>query len=880
MGPKKWWHYLLFMCFVGAFVVASLTVMAVSIIYPTLPSLESLTNYQPKLPMKIYSAEGILLGEFGEERRAYLEIDEIPKQLQEAVLAIEDRRFYQHHGVDVKGVLRAIRNNLSGKSREGASTITMQVAKNFFSPPGTKRDLIIKIKETLLAIKIEKHLDKDRILELYLNQIYLGQRSYGFAAASQAYYAKTLDQLILPEYAFLAGLPKAPSKYNPYNSKKKKGGLVRQQEVLRDMKRYGFINQAQYDEAKGYTLKFKRAKRTKKLSADYISEAVRKSLYARYGDDIYRTGMHVYTTIKKQNQAAANLAVVHGIVNYELRSGFRGPEAQLTIDHKTVEDEAAHLLKAYDVHNGFVPAIVTKIDKKQVTVVTKHGQTLAIKPKQFTLIKRYINNKKAKNKAVTPGAVVRVVKLDDKWQVTQLPLVEASLIAINPRTGEVNAMIGGFDFNRNKFNHATQARRQPGSSFKPFIYSAALEKGFTPASMIDDAPITVAAGEMGSTKRWQPKNYDKNYHGPMRIRKALTKSKNMVSIRLLQEIGPRYAQNYVKKFGFQPKHIPAYLSMALGAGSATAWELAAGYATFANTGYQVKPYLISKITDAEGNIIEAVKPSSRVSSQRVIDPRNAFIMTSMMQDVIQHGTARRARVLKRSDIAGKTGTTNDQLDTWFAGYSPREVAIAWVGYDQPKSLGRRESGGRTALPIWIKYMQFALKDTPIAKQKVPAGIDVIKINPETGTQHNEFDIEDGVNEYFYHEFPPPEPEFMTDFDLPEGFTVGPDGFVVGPDGYIVENPNDIQNANTKLDQKPVNEVIVNPLQPQPQPPQNTPTVVRPKPIVEPLPKPAVKQQVPAAKREKSDISPRQIQKQQPVDPSNAAAKIMSPSSGY
>lgn len=851
MSPKKWWHYLLLIFLVGSFVVAAFTVMAVSIIYPNLPSLESLTNYQPKQPLKVYSADGALLGEFGEERRAYIKVADVPAQLKKAVIAIEDRRFYSHHGVDIKGILRAIRNNVSGRSHEGASTITMQVAKNFFSPPDTKRDIITKIKETLLAIKIEKQLEKDEILALYLNQIYLGQRSYGFSAASQVYYAKPLKELNLAETAFLAGLPKAPSGYNPYNSKKKVRGLKRQQEVLRDMKRYGFISQAQYDEAKNFELVFKRAKKPKKLSAGYVSEIVRNSLYQQYGDEIYRTGMHVYTTIKQKNQQAANAAVVHGVINYELRHGFRGPEKNIAINQDTILDEAIDLLSPFEIYNGFVPAIVTKTDKKGISVITKRGQQLDIHSKNgLRLIKRHIQNKKSKEKNVTPGAVIRVANIDGKWQVVQLPQVEASLIAINPQTGAVNALIGGFDYNRNKFNHVTQAKRQPGSCFKPFIYSAALEKGFTAASMIDDSPITISANEVGTTKRWEPHNYSHKYDGPMRVRKALTKSKNMVSIRLLQEIGPKYAQQHALKFGFNAKRIPPFLSMALGAGSATAWELAAGYATFANSGYRVSPYLISKITDSKGNIIRQAKPSAHVSKRRVIDPRNAFIMTSMMQDVIKYGTGRRALKLKRSDIAGKTGTTNDQLDTWFAGFNPNEVAIAWMGYDQPRSLGRRESGGKTALPIWIKYMEYALNKVPVSRYKKPRGVIEVKINPETGTEYNEFDIADSMMEYFYQEFPPPEPEFMV--DAMEGWTMDENGVYTydrNDGNQMIQNPMNEQDTTNSgapvVNRNPAdNSQTLPPARPQ-----------QPKVIVEPLPD-RVNEPQPSKPRDPADAAVR------------------------
>ncbi len=761
MSPKKWWHFLILFVVVGTLVLTALTALAVSIIYPSLPSLEALTNYRPKLSLKIYSAEGVIIGEFGEERRAFVKIENVPAHMKNAVLAIEDRRFYQHNGIDTKGIVRAIRNNVMGISHEGASTITMQVAKNFFSQPGGKRDIITKIKEAFLAIKIEKTISKDQILELYLNQIYLGQRSYGFAAAAQVYFGKQLQDLTLAEAALLAGLPKAPSGYNPYVHEKR--AITRQHEVLKDMLRDGFIKQAEFDEAMQTKLKFKSTKTVKNLSADYVAEIVRISMFNRFGEDIYQSGYKVYTTIKKTNQEAANAAVVQGIVDYEIRHGFRGPEKTIAIvDNADLKELAASTLDELETYNGFVPALVTQVTKKSVSVITKSGDALEITGSGLKLIEKHILSKVETKQAVKPGAVIRVIKLNGEWKVTQLPQVEASLIALNPETGAVNALIGGFDFHRSKFNHVTQAWRQPGSSFKPFVYSAAIEKGFTPASMVDDAPFSLSAEEVGSKKGWDPHNFDGKYAGPMRLRTALTKSKNMVSIRVLDAIGPRYAQSYITKFGFSPKHHPAYLAMALGAGSTTSWHLAAGYAVFANSGYQVKPYLITKIVDSEGKVIESVNPAKHISDYRVIDQRNAFLMTSMMQDVINVGTATRANVLGRSDIAGKTGTTNNQMDVWFAGFNPKEVAVAWMGYDSPKSLGRDETGGKAALPIWIKYMEVALKGMPIYQYKIPQGVVKLKIDPEDGTLLSDFSFSDGIEEYFYHENPPP----SASYDIP------------------------------------------------------------------------------------------------------------------
>lgn len=758
MVPKKWWHFLILFILVGGLTVSAMAALAVTLIYPTLPSLEALTNYKPKLPLRVYSADGYLISEFGEERRAFVSIDKVPQNLKDAVLAIEDRRFYQHGGVDTKGILRAIKNNVTGKSHEGASTITMQVAKNFFTTPGNKRTMVTKVKEALLALKIEKTLSKDQILELYLNQIYLGQRSYGFAAASQVYYGKSLSKLTLAESALLAGLPKAPSGYNPFTHPKR--ATSRQHEVLRDMRRYGFIDEAQFNAAMQQKLTFKTSKQARDLSADYVAEIVRQSLYERYQDEIYSSGLKVYTTIKKPNQEAANSAVTQGILEYQSRQGYQKPEKTIDLNKLQSADLAEGLqtaLEDIEEYNGFVPAVVLEVSAKLVKVFSKKNEVLEISGAGLSVLKKNLADKVVKNHKIKAGSVVRIIKSQGVWHIVQLPQVEAALVALDPANGAITALVGGFDFNKNKFNHVTQAWRQPGSSFKPFVYSAALEKGLTPASMIEDEPFAMTAEEVGGNKAWEPKNYDGQFSGPMRLRTALTKSKNMVSIRVIEQIGTRYAQDYITKFGFSRKDHPAYLTMALGAGAATPWGMANGYAVFANGGFRVKPHLISKITDSNGNIIEQTRyPVAGQNAPRVIDGRNAFLMTSMMHDVVQRGTATKARQLGRQDLAGKTGTTNNQVDAWFAGYNPRQVAVAWIGFDQPRSLGRDETGGKAALPIWISYMATALKGMPDNPVKIPDGVMTVKINPDTGVLVGE--DEDGINEYFYHENPPPTAE--------------------------------------------------------------------------------------------------------------------------
>jgi penicillin-binding protein 1A len=758
MTPKKWWHFLILFVIVGGLSLTALTALAITLIYPTLPSLEALTNYQPKLPLRVYSADGYLISEFGEERRAFVKIENVPKNLKDAVLAIEDRRFYQHSGIDTKGIARAIKNNLTGKSHEGASTITMQVAKNFFTVPGGKRNMVTKIKEALLAMKIEKALNKDQIFELYLNQIFLGQRSYGFAAASQVYFGKPLSKLTLAESALLAGLPKAPTGYNPYTNPQR--AIERQHEVLRDMQRYGFIDETKFNEAMKQPLKFKSSKLSKDLDADYVAEIVRQNLFQHYQEGIYSSGLKVYTTIIKTNQEAANNAVLQGVLEYQRRQGYQKPEKTLDLNQlksTNIEEGLQIALNDIEEYNGFMPAIVTFVSPKLVKVFSKKGEQLEISGIGLSLLQKNLADKDPKNYKIKAGSVVRIIKSQNIWHIVQLPEVESALVALNPEDGAVTALVGGFDYKKNKFNHVTQAWRQPGSSFKPFVYSAALEKGFTPATIVEDEPISMSAGEVGSDKMWEPRNFDGKYEGPIRLRTALTKSKNMVSIRVLKSIGARYAQDYITKFGFSRKDHPAYLTMALGAGQTTPWAMASGYAVFANGGYRVTPHIIGKITDSNGKVIEELHyPQARRDAPRVIDGRNAFLMTSMMQDVVQRGTATKAKALGRNDLAGKTGTTNNLVDAWFAGFNPKQVAVAWIGFDQPRTLGKLETGGTAALPIWIRYMATALRGIPDVPISMPDGVMQLKIDPLLGILINE--DEEGIYEYFYNETPPPEVE--------------------------------------------------------------------------------------------------------------------------
>ena len=752
MAKSNFFKRLILWLFISIAAIAALSALAIALVIPSLPSLESLTEYRPKLPLRVYSSDGFLMAEFGEERRAFIKIHDVPKKMKDAILAIEDRRFYQHKGVDMLGVGRAIIKNLSGAGHEGASTITMQVARNFFL--SSDRTLRRKISEAFLSYKIEKNLNKDQILELYTNQIYLGQRAYGFGAAALVYYGKPLEKLSLAECALLAGLPKAPSNYNPFTNPKR--AIQRQQEVLKNMLRYNFIDQKTFDEAIKQSLHFKESRQSRDLMADHAAEMVRQTLYDQYKDDIYTSGIKVYTTIKKVNQEAANEAVLRGILDYDRRHEYRGPEKTIDLDKKKFEDQKEKIVETLDnleEYNGFMPAVVIKVDSKYVQAYTKKGDMIDIKNDGLTLIQKTLNDKNPDNRKIKPGAVIRVIQKNKAWEIVQLPKVEASLISMDPQTGAITALVGGFDFNRNKYNHVTQAKRQPGSTFKPFIYSAALEKGITPATIVNDAPLHFSAAETGSGMDWDPQNYDGDFEGHMRLRNGLARSKNLVAIRVLNNIGPTYAQDYITRFGFDPANHPAYLSMALGVGSATLMEMVTAYGVFANGGYLKKPYLIEKMVDSHGQVIDQTNTMfQNEETPRVIDPRNAFIMTTLLQDVVNKGTAVKAKALGRSDIAGKTGTTNNQIDAWFAGYTPSQVAIAWIGFDQPKTLGKNETGSQAALPIWIQYMATALKGVPEQNYPMPENVIIRKIKSDTGTPANE--NEDGINEYFYSEFPP------------------------------------------------------------------------------------------------------------------------------
>ncbi len=704
----------------GAALVLTIAV-ALAMAYPNLPDVSELADYRPKLPLRVYSAEGALIGEFGEERRNLTPIEDIPDVMKNAVLAVEDTRFFEHGGVDYKGMVRAALANLGRIKSQGASTITMQVARNVYL--SSEKTFTRKIYEILLTFKLEHLLSKNQILEIYMNQIYLGNRAYGFSAAAEAYFGKSLKDLSVAEAAMLAGLPKAPSAYNPIANPKR--ARIRQLYIIDRMEINHFITPEQAAVARVEEVKLRTGPDTTRVHAEYVAEMARQLIFAQYGDEAYTRGLNVYTTLNSAEQDTAYKALRRGIMDYERRQHYRGPErfVALPTAPQDLEEAIDDALADHPDNGDLMSAMVLDVNPRKIVAVRQNGDSVEITGDGLKPALSGLSAKAPPNIKLRRGAIIRVVKTPkNTWEITQLPEVEGALIAIDPRSGAIKALVGGFDFDKSKFNHVTQAWRQPGSSFKPFIYSAALEKGFTPATVINDAPLFFSAGVTGG-QPWEPKNYDGRYDGPMTMRTGLAKSKNMVSIRLLQAIGPKNGQEWVSHFGFDPAKHPAYLTMALGAGSVTPMQMAVGYSVFANGGYRVNPYLIARVTDHKGRVISETPPPTLSESQRAIEPRNAFIMDSLLQEVTRAGTAARAQAtLKRPDLYGKTGTTNDSVDAWFAGFQPSITAVAWIGYDTPRNLGSRETGGGLSLPIWISFMQQALKGVPVMEPSVPAGV--------------------------------------------------------------------------------------------------------------------------------------------------------------
>ena len=705
----------------GALSVLILVAVALAVAYPNLPDISDLSDYRPKLPLRVLSAEGALIGEFGEERRQLTPIKQIPKVMTDAVLAIEDARFYEHGGVDYKGVLRAALANLGRLKSQGASTITMQVARNVYL--SSEKTYTRKIYEILLTFKLEHMLSKDKILEIYMNQIFLGNRAYGFASAAEAYFGKELKNLSIAEAAMLAGLPKAPSAYNPIANPKR--ARARQLHIIDRMLDNGFITAEQAATAKKEELKVKTNSDNSRVHAEFVAETVRQLMFTQYGDETYTRGLNVYTTLRASDQDAAYKALRRGIMDFERRQVYRGPEKFVTLpaSGQELDDAIDDALEDHPDNGDVLSAVVLAADARRVLAMRQNGETVEVTGEGLKPVQSGLSDKAAPNIKIRRGAVIRVVKTPkDSWEITQLPEVEGAFVALDPRDGSIKALVGGFDFAKNKFNHVTQAWRQPGSSFKPFIYSAALEKGFTPATVINDAPLFFDSGVTGS-QPWEPKNYDGKFEGPMSLRRGLAKSKNMISIRILQAIGTSYAQEWVTRFGFEEDKHPAYLTMALGAGSVTPMQMATGYAVFANGGHRVNPWLVSRVTDQQGRVLVETKPLPLDDTVRAIDARNAFIMSSLLQEVTRTGTAASAQAtLKRPDLYGKTGTTNDSMDTWFAGYHPTLAAVTWIGYDTPRKLGDRETGGGLSLPVWIRFMEQALKNVPVSEPSVPEGV--------------------------------------------------------------------------------------------------------------------------------------------------------------
>lgn len=708
--------------------------LALAVAYPNLPPISGLTDYRPKLPLRIMSSDGVLLAEFGEEHRRFTPIAQIPKVMKDAVLAIEDARFYKHGGVDYLGVIRAGLAQLNEAKSQGASTITMQVARNFYL--STEKTFTRKIYEILLALKIESALTKEQILEIYMNQIFLGQRAYGFAAASEIYFGKPLQDVTIAEAAMLAGLPKAPSAYNPIANPER--ATRRQQHIIQRMVENEFISTAQAESARKQVLTYKTSGEPS-VHAEYVAETVRQLIHSQYGDETTTRGLVVHVTVDSAAQEVAYRALRRGLLNYERRQVYRGPEAYVVLpaDPKEVDSRVAEALAEHPDNDELKAAVVLDASAKKVVAVLQSGEAITVTGEGLKPVASGLAEKAGPKVQIRRGAVVRALRgPKGEWTLTQQPEVEGAFVAMDPATGAIRALVGGFDFDKNKFNHVVQAWRQPGSSFKPFIYSAALEKGFTPQTVVNDAPLFFDAGATGS-QPWEPKNYDGKFEGPMPLKQALARSKNMVSIRVLQSVGPHQAQTWATRFGFDAEKHPPYLTLALGAGSVTPLQMASAYSVFANGGYRVNPMLISRVTDSQGRAVQEARSPELNESMRAIDARNAFVMTQLMGEVTRAGTAAAVQAtFKRADLYGKTGTTNDSMDAWFAGYHPNLAAVVWIGYDTPRKLGDRETGGGLALPVWIEFMTHALKRLPVREPTVPEG--VIRVG----------------NDWFYDEYGP------------------------------------------------------------------------------------------------------------------------------
>ncbi len=720
--------------------------LALALAWPNLPDLSAMIDYRPRVPLRIYTSDKVLIGEFGEERRNVLRFHEIPDVMKSAILSAEDDRFYQHGGIDWAGVARAVLANLANMSKtQGASTITMQVARNFYL--SSEKTYTRKFYELLLTFKIEATLTKDQILDLYMNQIFLGHRAYGFAAASRTYFGKQLGDITPAEAAMLAGIPKAPSRFNPIANFER--AKTRQLYVLGRMHSLGYLNDAEYEQAKAQEIVLKSAPGTPSggyaIHGEYVAELARQLLYSVYQDNIYSRGFNIYTTVHSKDQEAAYQAVRSGILDYTRRARYPGPEETLALP-EGIENNPAQLdtllddlQEKYPDEGDLLTGVVLSASPSKITVARSSTEIIDVTDKNaLKIVARGLVKGAKDDVRISRGSVVYLHQYNDHWEVINMPEVQAAFVSLRPQDGAIKALVGGFDFEEGKFNRVTQAWRQPGSAFKPFIYASALERGLTPATQISDEPFVLTAAQTGS-KAWTPKNYGSKYEPMLTLRQGLYKSKNMVSIRIMQAVGPKYVQDYVTRFGFDRERQPAVLPLALGAGSVTPLQLAGAYAVFANGGYRVPPYLIDHVTDSTGKVIMQSKPViAGDAAARAIDPRTVYVMNDLMRGVATSGTGARVhRELKRNDIGGKTGTTNDSHDAWFAGFTPKLVGVVWMGYDRPRSLGSSETGGGASLPIWLDYMRAALKDQPQTPPgPLPSGLSKI----------------DG--EFYFDEFPP------------------------------------------------------------------------------------------------------------------------------
>ncbi len=766
--------YQLFLTLLTLFLTtAIISVITITSIYfylePTLPDIEVLKDVKLQVPLRVYSADKKLIAEFGEMKREPVEYQDIPKQLVQAVIAAEDENFFKHPGVDYKGILRAMVHLIkTGQKGQGGSTITMQVARNFFL--SRDKTYIRKLNEIFLSLKIEKLLSKEDIMALYMNKIYLGHHSYGVAAAAKTYYGKPLQELSLEQFAMIAGLPKAPSRYNPVTNPER--ATIRRNYVLDRMHQLNFITEEQYQTAVNTKDIAEIHKANIEVEAPYIAEMARLHMIKLYGDKAYTTGYNVFTSISSTMQTAANAALRSALMSYEHRHGYKGVEEHINLpEENTPILETIKFLDKFMPVGHLQPALVIAINsvevpaektknkktskpatEEQATVLLKDSSTVALRWKHIKWARKYIKDNHISPKlkkisdVINPGDIIYIEQLPNReFTLAQKPEVAGAMVSLNPQNGAINALVGGFDYYASKFNRVIQAKRQPGSNFKPFIYSAALNKGYTAATLINDAPVVFKDSYLEGF--WRPDNYSGKFFGPTRLRQGLIKSRNLVSIRILRDIGINYAIDYVKRFGFTEDELPKNLSLALGSATLTPMQIARGYAILANGGYNISPWFIERIEDPLQNVLFQQQPLTVCSpdypqqscpkeeslhAPRVVDEANDFILTTIMRDVIRFGTGRKALKLGRKDLAGKTGTTNDQLDAWFSGFNRQVMATAWVGFDQPRSLGRREFGGTAALPIWMNFMQVALKDMPEQPLRVPENVVTVKIDAETG----------------------------------------------------------------------------------------------------------------------------------------------------